>query len=255
MKKINIILKENGSKIIVITALLAFIVFLQKNYDSIKSMQINSITGDTKTKISHNVYFDLGTNNGDSIESFIGLSDIQAHGGNIRDQIPAEKLTSRWKIYAVEGNSKFDPMLFEIKNKYSKSHDIILFNGTVVTTYDGFIKFYLDNENTKIHPLHGSSINENHFDVVRSNKQFELKPCIDFARLLKQYDEDDFIIVKMDVEGAEFDLLIHLIKQNALQLIDVFIVEYHNFVSPFKTPVDVFNRIYKSFDIKIAKWE
>ena len=173
---------------------------------------------------------------------------------DVRYQIPADKLNSRWEIYAVEGNSKFDPVLVEIKNKYSKSHDIILFNGTVVTTYDGFIKFYLDNENTKIHPMHGSSINENHFDVVRSNKQFELKPCIDFARLLKQYDENDFIVVKMDVEGAEFDLLIHLIKENALKLIDVFIVEYHDFLSPFKTPVDVFNRIYKSFDIKIAKW-
>jgi hypothetical protein len=57
---------------------------------------------------------------------------------------------------------------------------------------------------------------------VKNSKQKETKQCVDLARFLKLYNKNDFVVVKMDIEGAEWELLLHLIKENVLGLIDVF---------------------------------
>ncbi len=200
-----------------------------------------------------NIYFDLGANNGDSIENFLSMNYL-SNGGDIRSKIPAQKLKQKWTIYAIEGNSAFDSMLFSLKNKYKNTiHDIILYNGTVVANYDGFIRFYID-ENNQYGNQVGSSIYANHPDIILSKRVNVRKPCVDFSRLLRFYSQNDFIVVKMDIEGAEFELLIHLIKENVLNLIDVLIVEYHKYLSPFKSPYDVFSAIYKQFRIKEEIW-
>ena len=200
-----------------------------------------------------NVYFDLGANNGDSIENFLNMNYL-SNGGDIRSKIPAEKLNKKWTIYAIEGNSAFDLNLLYIKNKYKiTGHEIILYNGTIVSNYDGFITFYIDQNNQYGNQV-GSSVLANHPDIILSKKVNVKKPCIDFARLLRVYSQKDFIVVKMDIEGAEFDLLIHLIKENVLSLIDVLVVEYHRYLSPFKSPNDVFSAIFKQFKIKEEIW-
>ncbi len=95
-----------------------------------------------------------------------------------------------------------------LKTKYKHTeHKIIVYNGTIVTSYDGSIKFYID-ENNRYGNHVGSSILANHPDVVLSNKVSVSKPCVDFARLLRLYTQTDFVVVKMDIEGAEFELLI-----------------------------------------------
>ena len=195
----------------------------------------------------------MGANRGDSIENFIGINK-QGDGGNIRNKIPSERINQKWSIYGIEGNSKFDKNLLDIKEKYSSDqYNIIIYNSTIVTTYDGKIKFYLD-KNDRFGNNVGSSIKENHPDVILSKKVYEEKPCVDFARLLREYNENDFIIVKMDIEGAEFDLLLHLIAQNVLKLIDVFAVEYHMYLSPFKEPKDVFSQIFKKLNVSELYW-
>ena len=65
---------------------------------------------------------------------------------------------------------------------------------------------------------------------------------------------DDVIVVKIDIEGAEYDLLIDFIKKNALKLIDYIAVEFHTFVSPFSTAEQVFNKIIAENGIKFAQW-
>ena len=58
----------------------------------------------------------------------------------------------------------------------------------------------------------------------------------------------------MDIEGAEFDLLLHLIAQNVLKLIDVFAVENHMYLSPFKDTKDVFSQIFKKLNVSELFW-
>ena len=57
-------------------------------------------------------------------------------------------MNQKWTIYRIEGNSKFNKNLLDIKEKYSSNqYKIIIYNSTILTTYDGKIKFYLGENN------------------------------------------------------------------------------------------------------------
>ena len=57
-------------------------------------------------------------------------------------------MNQKWTIYGIEGNSKFNKNLLDIKEKYSSNqYKIIIYNSTILTTYDGNIKFYLGENN------------------------------------------------------------------------------------------------------------
>ena len=72
--------------------------------------------------------------------------------------------------------------------------------------------------------------------------------------LIKRYSDDDVVVVKIDIEGAEFELLIDFIKKNALRLIDYIAVEYHAALSPFTTTEQVLNKIITESGIKTTQW-
>ena len=90
--------------------------------------------------------------------------------------------------------------------------------------------------------------------MVSSNKTKINLPCVDIASLIKKYSDDDVVVVKIDIEGAEFELLIDFIKKNALRLIDYIAVEYHAALSPFSTTEQVFNKIITESGIKTTQW-
>jgi FkbM family methyltransferase len=51
---------------------------------------------------------------------------------------------------------------------------------------------------------------------------------INFAKYLKRnFSEDDFVILKIDIEGEEYRLLNHLIKKGSLKYIDQIFCEWH----------------------------
>jgi FkbM family methyltransferase len=51
--------------------------------------------------------------------------------------------------------------------------------------------------------------------------------CIDFAKFLQTFDSDSNIFLKLDVEGAEYDIVDHLINTKTLQLIKKLNIEWH----------------------------
>ena len=53
-------------------------------------------------------------------------------------------------------------------------------------------------------------------------------PCFDLASLVLSLPSEAHVIVKMDVEGAEFPLLEHLIASNADTRIGLLLVEWHD---------------------------
>jgi hypothetical protein len=100
-----------------------------------------------------------------------------------------------------------------------------------------------------------SSILKNHPDIkAKAEKIKQTKPCVDLARLLRKYEQDDFVVVKMDIEGAEFELLLHLIKENVLSLIDILAIEYHKYLSPFKSEYDLLSSIFKKYNVTEKNW-
>jgi hypothetical protein len=121
------------------------------------------------------VYFDLGANNGDSIENFLGLSD-EAKGGDIRSMFPAWFNRKKWIIHAFEANKLFDDKLMDTKFRVEKmGHQVHIYKETAAWIYDGRISFYLDTIN-KDNDYWSSSLNKNHpvlfefFFIYFSNK-------------------------------------------------------------------------------------
>ena len=87
-----------------------------------------------------------------------------------------------------------------------------------------------------------------------SNRKKKLNlPCVDVSNIINKYDEDDLVIVKIDIEGAEYELIIDLIKKNTLQLIDYITVEFHTVISPFSTNEQIFNKIFDEIGIKFGE--
>lgn len=235
---------------LVILFILIIIIIIQSDRYEIISKNFVYKSPESTSPQPRNVFFDLGANVGDSAENFLGLLDKVENVNDIKNVIPGNKLKEKWIMYLIEGNSRFDDNLLKIKQKHSDKHEIIVLNGTIVTDHDGEITFFLDQKNNK---QVGSSILENHPDVI-ANKLKQTKPCVDLARLLRQYRQSDYVVVKMDIEGAEFELLVHLIKENVLGLIDTLAIEYHKYMSPYKSEYALFSKIFKKYNIDEKYW-
>ena len=54
-------------------------------------------------------------------------------------------------------------------------------------------------------------------------------PCFDLARFIRELDEkhNDRLVLKLDCEGAEYELLSHLWMESVDELLDLVIVEWH----------------------------
>lgn len=55
--------------------------------------------------------------------------------------------------------------------------------------------------------------------------------CIDAVRLVEKY-KDDYLVIKMDIEGAEYDVLSYLIKNDCLKYVNELYVEWHDRAFP-----------------------
>ena len=202
-------------------------------YDS--NQNFSSIVG-IKPKC---VFFDLGANRGDTIEKFFNgkLIDIK----NFK--------SDKWIIHAFEPNPNFKTKLNEVKNKISSEKaDIHLYLETAAWTKDGKMDLYFDSSTNS----EGTSLFKNH-PAVKKNNSFSVK-TVDIAKLIDSYEEKDFVLVKIDIEGAEYDMLLHLIKMNIFPKIDVVIIEFHKYMSKFKNPEDVFTSLFKLYGTKFINW-
>lgn len=92
-----------------------------------------------------------------------------------------------------------------------------------VWIYDGLIKFYVqDSEKSQGHSLCEKKTNIN-------PERFIEVECIDFGAWIKRtFNKDDYIIVRMDIEGAEFVVLDNIIKDGSIEYVNKLLVEFHH---------------------------
>lgn len=250
MNKTVILLFASNSFLVLIIIYLYQLNFESHNLNISRFVNKNIIK---QIKKPNYVYIDLGLNNGDSTYNFLGKR-ARAQGGNIHKLIDESIIKSnKWIIYGFEANPHFNDVLVKLKNDISDEHTFYLYNGTAAWIYDGFIDFFIDTVNAKYN-FWGSSLKSNHPDVIKSGNKSINMPCKDIAKIINQFDEDDFVVVKIDIEGAEYELLAHFIQQNVLNLIDYIAVEYHVSLSPFKTTEDLLNKLMLLNNVKFLRW-
>lgn len=79
--------------------------------------------------------------------------------------------------------------------------------------------------------------------------------CINFSEYLKNnFQDDDYIICKMDIEGAEYEVLGKLIDDNTIDLIDEIYVEWHNHLLKSEYNTQMFIDEIRNRNIKIESW-
>ncbi|GJQ12408.1 hypothetical protein GpartN1_g4344.t1 [Galdieria partita] len=192
-----------------------------------------------------NFYFDLGSNVGDSIVHFVlhNITSVGSASSALRrfaNRIGV--VSSEYCVYGFEGNPIFNDGLKKLElllQGYTKKTEIR--TETVVTDEDGTTQLYLDLVNED-HHFWGSSIHNGTRDVVKSGSQAVNVTAVDFAMFLKQRVVDKreckgrnvpMVIVRMDIEGAEYRVIRRLFEQGLLcHYIDYLIVEFHEDSAP-----------------------
>lgn|SRR5690606_6080176 len=153
-----------------------------------------------------NIFIDCGAYNGDTIEEFKNWSKI------------AFPSRDTWQLYAFEPNPRF--------KEYwdSQTHENLNFSNAAVWTQDTDLPFAVDEDSGL-----GSSLFLKKRNVSNSPR-IKVK-AIDFSNWIKQF-KDDFVVVKMDTEGAEFPILTKMISDGTDKICDWLLVEFH----PNKVP-------------------
>lgn len=128
------------------------------------------------------------------------------------------KKNSDWQeydIYAFEPNPKLSPKLpngclFYRKAIWTENEDIKLF---INPNRPGSVS---------------SSVLKNKWSGGLTDKDFFIVQAIDFSSWIDtEFNDDDYIVVKMDIEGAEYQVLEKIIKTGVIKKINALYVEFH----------------------------
>jgi FkbM family methyltransferase len=170
------------------------------------------------------VYIDIGTNNGLSVLRFLGVQGV----GAVFDASAPSRAGHTWHIAMVEANP------FHLERLQEMERDIVEFGHTaelhapyaISPTNGTDITFFLDKWQagtlaaTTV-PGALSSSGET-LNVPTLSLQYLCE-----ALVLGGLLEEDYVVVKIDVEGAEYDVLLGAIAEGVPRLIDELYVEWH----------------------------
>jgi len=162
------------------------------------------------------VFIDLGAADGNSFNVFISNGY-----GNV-SYCPSQQ----WKAILVEANPLFDKPLNAEAAKYPDH--VTSMGSTAAYMCEAQTSFYIDTVNDK-NNFWGSSLSKNHQDIQHSNGKKVTVPTMNLNKILfEQTIPSDWVMVKMDIEGAEYDVLPCLAKSISASLIDRLYMEQHN---------------------------
>ena len=151
-----------------------------------------------------NYFIDLGCGKGETIEEFNNWKVLF-------NQEP-------FKIYGFDPNPGFS----EEWAKMRKERPEVKLIQAAAWTKDGKIDF-------SSHPNSESSSIMKEKNTYKDGKIITV-PCFDFSFWLKSIIKpNDFVLVKMDIEGAEMELLPKMIKEGTDELISILLVEWHDY--------------------------
>ena len=165
--------------------------------------------------MANKIFLDVGTHSGQSIDTF-------------RNYFPNSE---EYKIYCWEPDTVFE--------KSIKSRDVEKNGGEVFMkaawSDDEGRKLYIDQGSTG----HGNSMyHEKISGGIREEISIDVE-CMNFSQfILDNFSKDDYIIMKFNTEGAEFEVFPHMISTGAMEYIDVLFGEWHDDKVPIMSTQD-----------------
>lgn len=169
------------------------------------------------------VFIDAGANTG---QSSIILRHLFPYGKN-------------YQIFAFESHPEMYRELRNWKDFLIKSYDeynehTIITSNKAVWIKDGEQDFYLGRPESATLRLDKKPTKVN-YDIPVKVETFDLSTWIK-----SNFSKSDYVVLKMDIEGSEFDVIPHLIDTNAFEYVDEFYCEFHHNSLSNKTEVDYF---------------
>ncbi|KAA1261571.1 hypothetical protein LF1_41210 [Rubripirellula obstinata] len=160
------------------------------------------------------------------------LLDLGGHHGNAIKMLQEPlSLDEGWEIHLYEPNPAC-----ELADRMRETDLNVLVHSSAIWTMDGTISF--SQQNHQLAQNHSPTDGRSDIDgwgsrlsCLKTTHPSLLPPievpCVDLARLLRAFSDCDYLAVKMDIEGAEFPVLRHLIREDVLSLIDALFIEWH----------------------------
>ena len=149
-----------------------------------------------------NRFFDVGYHHGEGLSWF-------------RKQYAIDK---SWTVFCLEPNPACGPAF--------STADNVINLPVAAWVYDGSVQLQQHEGGTGFRDGVASSITPDwmHPDMVSAVDV----PCVDFAELLLYLtDPGDFVVVKLDIEGAEYAVCRRLLQTSAIARVRVLHVEFH----------------------------
>lgn len=164
------------------------------------------------------IHLDLGTHFGQGLNNFISILNINAD----------------WDIYSFEANPITFNQLKDSGGHNAYTHLKINFLNKAVGTVDGLIQMNLETAGDTRQPngMASTIINLDEWHPWDGTLQQNFKSTaevevIDFSNFVSKLDSD-YITCKMDIEGAEFDILEKMILDGSILKIKKIWIEFHD---------------------------
>lgn len=126
-----------------------------------------------------------------------------------------------YSVFAFECN----PALYS----YGYGEDVKVYR-RAAWIFDGRIPLYI---NPRRPTIEGSSVYKDKITGALDPQHPMLVPCIDFSAWLgRTFTIDDHVVVKMNIEGAEYEVLDKCLKDGTVALIDELHIQWHKHKIP-----------------------
>ena len=185
------------------------------------------------------VFIDCGANRGQSIDLFINT------WADSRD----------YEIYSFEANPDFKEQL-EAKRSFYKDYNINLYVPLAVWDEDGKgkLEFYGKGEAGL---AADSKTPKGGLTFVHYLRDFKVDSISLSNFILNNFNKEDYIILKLDVEGAEYRVIKDLHNKSVLRYIDEFYYEFHGLKKGYslKHDIETLGILNQSLKRKPQTWE
>ena len=179
-------------------------------------------------------------------------------------------INSDWIVYSFEANpevyklmnhSLFPTVTFINKAVWTdnteKKLSIEIWPGKV-SKNDGGDNLLVDSEDLQIGGA--SNIMGDNYNFINSTENLIKRDlvtveCFDFCEFISNnFQKDDFIVVKFDIEGSEYPVLEKMIKYDIIDYVNVFYIEWHNHMLSDKYDEYYIKEVIKNKEITLNHW-
>ena len=191
------------------------------------------------------VFLDLGTHFGQGLSFFIQHL----------------KIDNSWTVHTFEANPNTYKQFIE--GTYN-NYPFVIPHNEAITDYDGTITVNIETVPEGDNGMGTSVISLDKWNpwggTLRENfMKTEDVPCVDLARFIKEnFNDDDKIFIKMDIEGSEFVVIQKLIDENLLARIDTIVVEWHAHFYTNREEMEIkkinLNKTLDDAGVKVMEW-